>query len=104
MVAFYSGKGSLTMLEILKMLAQAVLEGGHGGIVAILLGVIAGLCFVIWMLWKSNQKKDEKIEKIQEKIQQDYQKVLDDYHKGNLTVVEVINGLKMVLIEIKAKI
>ena len=62
------------------------------------LPVIMGL--IIWHLLDErkkliaeNQKKDERIDKI-----------IDDYHKGNLTLTEALNSLKLVLYEIKGKI
>jgi hypothetical protein len=62
------------------------------------LPVIMGL--IIWhlleerkKLLEDNKKKDERIDKI-----------IDDYHKGNLTLTEALNSLKLVLYEIKGKI
>lgn len=92
------------MFEFFKWLGENVIQGGHGALITILIGIIAAMAFLIWLLWKELQKKEEKIEKIQEKLQQDLQKVIEDYHKGNLTMVEAFNGLKMVLVEIRAKL
>jgi hypothetical protein len=62
------------------------------------LPVIMGL--IIWHLLEErkkliadNRKKDDRIDKI-----------IDDYHKGNLTLTEALNSLKLVLYEIKGKI
>lgn len=44
-------------------------------------------------LVEDNKKKDEKIDKI-----------IDDYYKGNLTLTEALNSLKLVLYEIKGKL
>jgi len=55
---------------------------------------------IIWHLLEENkrlkadnQKKDERIDKI-----------VEDYHRGNLTLTEALNSLKLVLFEIKGKI
>lgn len=40
-----------------------------------------------------NKKKEEKIDKI-----------VDDYYRGNLTLTEALNSLKLVLFEIKGKL
>ena len=80
-------------MDILNTLVGEIVKGGPGAIIGILLAIIAGMGYVIKKLHDANNKKDEKIEKI-----------FDDYHKGNLTMVETLNGLKMVLVEIKAKI
>jgi hypothetical protein len=81
------------MDDLLQKLLEAVLGGGPGAVIAILVAIVG---FLVWdrsRLVKTLQQKDEKIEKI-----------IEDYYKGNLTLTEALNGLKMVLIEIKAKI
>lgn len=81
------------MESVLQALVTAMLSGGQGAITAILLGAIG---FLLWdrkRLTETINKKDEKIEKI-----------IDDYYKGNLTLTEALNGLKMVLMEIKVKL
>lgn len=80
-------------MDIFGKLFEEIIKGGPGAIIAILLGIIVAMGYVVWKLWSALTKKDEKIEKI-----------FDDYNKGNLTMVETLNGLKMVLMEIKAKI
>jgi len=81
-------------------------EGIIGSILSVLtsgngtqaLPIIMGL--IIWHLLEENkrlkadnQKKDERIDKI-----------VEDYHRGNLTLTEALNSLKLVLFEIKGKI
>jgi hypothetical protein len=63
-----------------------------------ILPIIMGL--IIWHLLQErkkliaeNEKKDERIDKI-----------IDDYHKGNLTLTEALNSLKLVLWEIKGSL
>jgi F0F1-type ATP synthase membrane subunit b/b' len=78
---------------IFQALITAMLSGGQGAITAILLAAIG---FLLWdrkRLTDIINKKDEKIEKI-----------IDDYYRGNLTLTEALNGLKMVLMEIKVKL
>lgn len=81
------------MEGIVQALVTAMLSGGQGALTAVLLAAIG---FLIWdrkRLTETINKKDEKIEKI-----------IDDYYKGNLTLTEALNGLKMVLMEIKGKL
>lgn len=73
-----------------------LLTNGKSG--ADVLPVIMGV--IIWyllherkQLLEENKKKDERIDKI-----------VDDYHKGNLTLTEALNSLKVVLYEIKGRI
>lgn len=44
-------------------------------------------------LKEDNKKKEEKIDRI-----------VDDYYRGNLTLTEALNSLKIVLFEIKSKL
>jgi uncharacterized protein YbgA (DUF1722 family) len=81
------------MDDILQKIMEAVLGGGPTAVIAILLAIVG---FLVWdrkRLIASLDKKDLKIEQI-----------VDDYHKGNITLVEALNSLKMVMIEIKARL
>ena len=71
----------------------AMIEGGPPAVIAVLLLVIVGLIFERKRLLAELIKKDEKIDKI-----------IDDYYKGNMTLSDALNSLKMVLYEIKSKL
>lgn len=81
------------MEEIFKLMLTAIMDGGPGAIVTLLLAIIG------WLIWErrglkmENEKKDAKLDKI-----------LEDYHKGNITIAEAFNSLKIVLAEIKGKL
>lgn len=81
------------MGDVFKSVIEMVANGEAGAITALLLGLIAVLGWYCFRLMKQLEKKDEKIYKI-----------IDDYSKNNITITEALNGLKMVLIEIKSKI
>jgi hypothetical protein len=81
------------MGDIFKSLVEMLAKGDGGALTALLLGIIGILGWYVWRLTKQLEKKDEKIYKI-----------IDDYSKNNITITEAMNGLKMVLIEIKAKL
>lgn len=57
------------------------------------------ILFIVFMIWdrmrliRDIDKKDQRIEKI-----------VDDYHKGNITLIEALNSLRIVLAEIKGKL
>jgi hypothetical protein len=67
--------------------------GGSKPIILILLLVIGGLIWQLRRLMAQIERKDDKIEKI-----------VDDYHKGNMTLTEALNQLKMCLWEIRARL
>lgn len=72
-------------------LLTAIMAGGPGAVVAIFIAIIV---FLIWdrrRLVEDIKRKEEKIDKI-----------LSDYHNGQITITEAINSLRMILVEIKA--
>lgn len=81
------------MEAILEKLLTMLFGGGPQAISAILLLVVGLLFFERQRLLKEITKKDDKIDKI-----------IDDYYKGNMTLTEALNSLKMVLYEIKGKL
>lgn len=81
------------MGDLLKAIFDAVTQGGAGAITVLLLIMVGGLGWYCFRLVRQLEQKDEKIYKI-----------IDDYSKNNITITEALNGLKMVLIEIKAKL
>lgn len=81
------------MDDIFKTLVEMLAKGEAGALLALLLGIIGFLGWYCHRLMKQLETKDEKIYKI-----------IDDYSKNNITITEAMNGLKMVLIEIKAKL
>lgn len=81
------------MDAIIQKIMEAVLGGGPTAIIALLLALLGGLIWDRKRLTTALDKKDKKIEQI-----------VDDYHKGNITLVEALNSLKMVMVEIKAKL
>lgn len=81
------------MGDIIQSLIQMIAKGDAGALTALLLGIIVFLGWYCFRLTKQLEKKDEKIYKI-----------IDDYSKNNITITEALNGLKMVLIEIKSKL
>jgi len=81
------------MGDLIQSIVSLIAKGEAGALTAILLGIIMALGWYCFRLMKQLEKKDEKIYKI-----------IDDYSKNNITITEALNGLKMVLIEIKSKL
>lgn len=81
------------MDTIIEKLVLFLFGGGPQAIIAVLLIVIIALIIERRRLLAEINRKDEKIDKI-----------IDDYYKGNMTLSEALNGLKLVLYELKGKI
>lgn len=83
------------MDDIVGTLLKLFTEGKSAAdVLPIIMGVI--IMFLLnerKALVAENKKKEEKIDKI-----------VDDYYRGNLTLTEALNSLKLVLFEIKGKI
>lgn len=79
-------------MESFLKFVEILLVGDMRAVVLILVAVIAALIWDRLKLVKQLASKDERIEKI-----------LDEYHKGNLTLAEALNNVRLVLYEIKGK-
>jgi hypothetical protein len=78
--------------SIIGNLITILLQGGPE-VVAVLLLFIMLLLFDRKRLISEVEKKDSRLDKI-----------VDDYHSGNLTLSEAMNSLRMMLFELKARI
>lgn len=81
------------MDSVIENLLLALLAGGPTAIIAVLVMAIIMLVMERRRLLKKLDKNEEKIDKI-----------IDDYYKGNMTLSEALNSLKLVLYEIKGKL
>jgi hypothetical protein len=80
------------MDSVIGSLIAVILQGGPE-IVAVLLLFIVLLLFDRKRLIADVNRKDARIDKI-----------VDDYHSGNITISEAMNSLKMVLFELKSRL
>lgn len=78
---------------ILARAFEALFNGGHSAVIALLSIFAALLIFERRRLLKEIERKDDKIDTI-----------MSDYYKGNLTVTEALNSIKLALYEIRLKI
>ena len=79
-------------MESFLKFVEILLVGDMRAVVLILTAIIAALIWDRLKLMKQISDKDEKLEKI-----------IEDYHKGNLTLAEALNNVRLVLYEIKGR-
>ncbi len=58
------------------------------------------LCAIIWLLIRDRKRLEDELKRKDEKIE----KIVDEYFKGNMTLTEALNSLKLVLFEIKGRL
>jgi short subunit fatty acids transporter len=80
-------------METFLKFIEILLSGDMRAIVLILAAIIVALIWDRLKIMKQLADKDEKVEKI-----------LAEYHKGNMTLAEALNNVRMVLYEIKGKL
>jgi hypothetical protein len=79
--------------SLIEKLLGIILNGGPTALIAVFVIIILFLWFERKRLLHELEKKDDKIDRI-----------IDDYSKGNVTLGEALNSLKLVLYEIKGKL
>lgn len=79
--------------DILGKVFDYIVSGGFKGIIALL------VCFIALLIW-DRKHLQENLEKKEEKIEE----ILDNYYRSNITLGDALNGLKILLAEIKAKL
>lgn len=81
------------MDNTIQFLLTKIFSGGPESILAISIAINAGLLYERHRLVKRLEMKDEKLDQI-----------IDDYHKGNITIADAFTSVKLVLFEIKARL
>jgi hypothetical protein len=86
--------------ELFVSLVTNLVSGGPQSIIAGLVLFIVLLLFERKRLMATITKKDEDLLKKDDKID----KIIEDYYKGNMTLADALNGLKVVLFDIKSRL
>jgi hypothetical protein len=85
--------GGIILESLFEKIISLILNGGPQALVAVFVLIIVFLWLERRRLLHELEKKDDKIDRI-----------IDDYSKGNVTLGEALNSLKLVLYEIKGKL
>lgn len=80
-------------IEFLRTILTILADGGTGAIICILFLIVIFLFWERHRLQKALDHKDVKMEKI-----------ISDYYRGNITLTEALNELRIILAEIKGKL
>lgn len=79
--------------DLLNQVLTLIVGGGQNAIIAVLILVTL---FLLWERGRLLHRLHERENKLDE--------LMKDYYESNLTITKIIDSIKMVLIEIKAKI
>lgn len=89
-------------------LLSSIFSGGATGIAALLMLAIVGLGFVLLKRESAHSaERKEVIEQFQKQIENDREelfKILEKYHEGQLSVVQAMNEIKVLIATIGAKL
>jgi len=92
------------MVDVVKALAAMISEGGSSAIISILLAALAFLVYDRTRLLKDLAKSLQQTLDAKAAEKDVILKIVDRYHQGNLTMVQAINEIKLVLAAIQGKI
>lgn len=94
--------------ELLDHLHQTIFSGGATGIAALLMLAVVGLGFVLLKRESAHSaERKEVIEQFQKQIENDREelfKILEKYQEGQLSVVQAMNEIKVLIATIGAKL
>lgn len=95
-------------MEMLKELLNTVLTNSSPGVVAVLLIVTCGVVYLAWKQEASHKAEREKlIENFQKQVDEERAGlllVLDKYQAGQLSVIQALTELKLIIATIGAKL
>jgi hypothetical protein len=83
--------------SLIDKLVTAVISGGTGGIISLMLLIIA---FLIWERVKISKELKERVTENRDTLLE----IIDKYHDGQLSVIEAINDIKIVLAKIEGRL
>lgn len=92
------------MEGIFKALIPALVDGGAAAVVALLLLVVA---FLIWDRVQLLKRLSESLKQTMDAKEAEKQvilEIIEKYHQGNLTMVQAINDIKVVLAAIQGRL
>ena len=79
--------------DLLNQILTLIVGGGQGAVIAILIMITI---FLLWERGRLLHRLSDRENKLDE--------LMKDYYESNLSITKTIDSIKMVLIEIKAKI
>lgn len=81
------------MESIVQSLISTLVSGGPQAIIAIMVLILGALLWDRKRMITEMHRKDSKIEKL-----------IDDYYRGNMTLTDSLNSLKLLLYEVKGRL
>lgn len=92
------------MEGILKVLIPLITEGGASAVIALLMAVVG---FLVWDRIQLLKRLSESLKQTLDAKEAEKQvilEIIEKYHQGNLTMVQAINDIKVVLAAIQGRL
>lgn len=85
------------MDKAVELLLTALIEGGPGAIISILIALIGLLLWYVHKLIKSMQEQSKE-------YKDSMTHIIDKYQTGQINVIEALNEIKIILAKIEVKV
>lgn len=94
-------------MELLQALLVSVVQGSGPAVTALLLAITAVVCWISWKLNKEHKdERKELIGQFKEQLESDRKdllEVIEKYQEGQMTVIQTINDLKVLIATLGGK-
>ena len=89
------------MEQLLQTLLVSVVQGSNPGVTALMLAITGVVCWISWKLNREHKtERRELIAQFQEQLESDRKdllEVIDKYQEGQMTVIQTINDLRVLI-------
>lgn len=92
------------MDKVFDAIFPAMLEGGSGAVIAVLIGVVALLVFERMRMNKRIEEVAAQALEAKDVEKRTVMEILEKYHQGNMTMVQALNEIKVVLAAIQGRL
>ena len=94
-------------MELLQTLILSVVQGAGPAITALMLAITGVVCWISWKLnFEHKVERKELVEQFKEQLESDRKdllQVIEKYQEGQMSVIQTINDLKVLIATLGSK-